>query len=105
MCTPRSGTPQEAITEYRYDCNGNLESLWDANHDSASDPPTQSYTYDRLDRLTAIAQPWATGQPGEMATTTYALWNTFQDCNQKCGKLCGPDEPCSDQFQSVAAGN
>ncbi len=66
------GTPQEAITEYRYDCNGNLESLWDANHSSASDPPTQSYTYDRLDRLTAIDQPWATGQPGEMATTTYA---------------------------------
>ncbi len=66
------GTPQEAVTEYRYDCNGNLESLWDANHSSASDPPTQSYTYDRLDRLTAIDQPWATGQPGEMATTTYA---------------------------------
>ncbi len=65
------GTPQESITEYRYDCNGNLESLWDANHDSASDPPTQSYTYDRLDRLTAIAQPWAGAGAGS-ATTTYA---------------------------------
>jgi hypothetical protein len=39
------GTPEEAITEYRYDCNGNLSQLWDANHDPMADPPTQTYAY------------------------------------------------------------
>jgi RHS repeat-associated protein len=53
------GTAEEAVTEYGYDCNGNLERVWDANHDSAgqTNPATQLYAYDTLNRLTSVAQP------------------------------------------------
>ncbi len=64
------GTPEESVTEYAYDCSGNLEKVWDANHDSAVDPPTQAYAYDALDRLTSITQPWS-GTGGGNAVTTY----------------------------------
>jgi len=55
------GTSEQAITDYRRDCNGNLIQVWDAHHDPATDPPTQSYTYDELDRLTTVSQPWPGG--------------------------------------------
>ena len=55
------GTLEEAVTEHEYDCNGNLSAQWDPNHNAQVDPPTASYTYDRLDRLTAVSQPWAGG--------------------------------------------
>jgi YD repeat-containing protein len=63
------GTPEESVTELDYDCNGNLSAQWDANHDSGVDPPTTSYTYDALDRLETVSQPWA---GGGFVVTTYA---------------------------------
>jgi RHS repeat-associated protein len=64
------GSPEAAVTEQNYDCNGNLSAQWDPNHDPMVDPPTTSYTYDRLDRLTAVSQPWA---GGGLATTSYSF--------------------------------
>jgi len=59
-----------AVTEYSYDCDGNLEKVWDANHPKATNPiPTQLYAYDALNRLTSVAQPWA---GGGTAVTSYA---------------------------------
>ena len=64
------GTPEESITENLYDCDGNLERVWDANHSSVVDPPSQLYAYDALDRLVSITQPWA-GAGGGDAVTAY----------------------------------
>ena len=52
--------PDGSITEYDYDCNGNLERTWDANHPSAGKTATATatYGYDELDRLTAVTRPW-----------------------------------------------
>jgi RHS repeat-associated protein len=59
------------ITEYAYDCDGNLEKIWDANHPKATNPtPTQLYTYDSLNRITSITQPW-NGAGGTTAVTAY----------------------------------
>ncbi|HWM91166.1 MAG TPA: RHS repeat-associated core domain-containing protein [Thermoanaerobaculia bacterium] len=63
--------PGGAVTEHTYDCNGNLEKVWDANHPSASSSPTQLYAYDSLDRLTSVTQPWTTGT----AVTSYGYDN------------------------------
>jgi RHS repeat-associated protein len=61
-----------ATTEYAYDCDGNLEKVWDANHPKATNPtPTQLYTYDELDRLSSVTQPW-TGAGGTTAVTSYS---------------------------------
>jgi RHS repeat-associated protein len=61
--------PDGTATEYAYDCNGNLQSVWDANHPRASNPmATQSYAYDALNRLASVTQPWA---GGGTAVTTY----------------------------------
>lgn len=58
-------------TEYAYDCDNNLEKLWDANHPRVTNPtPTQLYAYDSLNRLTSVTQAW-TGAGGGTATTTY----------------------------------
>jgi RHS repeat-associated protein len=67
------GTATGAVTEYAYDCSGNLERVWDPNHPSNSKtaPATQVYAYDQLDRLAALTQPW-TGSGGGNAVTTYA---------------------------------
>ena len=60
-----------SATEYGYDCNDNLERVWDANHPRASNPtPSQLYTWDSLDRLTAVSVPWA-GAGGGAAVTGY----------------------------------
>ncbi|MGD2071848.1 MAG: RHS domain-containing protein, partial [Gemmatimonadota bacterium] len=67
---PGGGSPEEAVTEYAYDCNGNLVEQWDANHDAETDPPTTSYTYDPLDRLTSVSQTWG-GTGGGQAVTEY----------------------------------
>ena len=64
------GTVEEATTEYAYDCNGNLESAWDANHSSDADPPSRTYTHDALDRVTKVTEPWA-GAGGGTASTVY----------------------------------
>ncbi|MGB6641971.1 MAG: RHS repeat-associated core domain-containing protein [Thermoanaerobaculia bacterium] len=65
--------PDGTVTEYGYDCDGNLKRVWDANHPSGNQtaPATQSYGYDELDRLTTLAQPW-TGEGGGEAETRYA---------------------------------
>lgn len=63
------GTAEESVTEYAYDCNGNLEKIWDANHDSTGSP-TQLYAYDELDRLILVTQPWS-GSGGGNAVTAY----------------------------------
>lgn len=60
------------VTEYAYDCNGNLEKVWDARHPKATNPtPTQAHGYDALNRLTSTTQPW-TGAGGGTAVTAYA---------------------------------
>ncbi len=67
------GTPEEATTAFEYDCDGNLTSIWDPNHDRATDPPTTTYAYDPLNRLTSVSQAWQPpgGTPGT-AVTTYS---------------------------------
>jgi RHS repeat-associated protein len=64
--------PDGSATEYAYDCEGNLERMWDANHPSAnqSNPATRTYTYDALNRLTSVSQPWS-GSGGGTAVTGY----------------------------------
>jgi RHS repeat-associated protein len=65
-------SPTPSTTEHCYDKNSNLEKVWDANHPSASQtaPPTQSYTYDALDRLLTSSQPFG-GAGGGNAVTSY----------------------------------
>ena len=62
------GTPEESLTDYAYDCNGNLVDVWDGNHDRATDPASSHYEYDELSRLAEVHQPW---EPGGEAVTTY----------------------------------
>ncbi len=71
--TVAQGMPgEESVTEYAYDCNGNLEKIWDANHPSAgqTNPPSTTYLYDELDRLDTVIQPWG-GAGGADVTTAY----------------------------------
>jgi RHS repeat-associated protein len=60
-----------SVTEHAYDCNGNLERTWDANHPSANQtaPPTMSYVYDELDRLAVTRQLWGGPGGGDVLTT------------------------------------
>ncbi len=64
--------PDGSATEYGYDCEGNLDRVWDANHPSAAGTaaPTQNYGYDELDRLVSITQPWA-GAGGGQSVVAY----------------------------------
>jgi len=64
--------PDGTVTEYSYDCEGNVEKIWDANHPSGnqSNPATQLFTYDVLNRVTQITQPWG-GSGGGIAATSY----------------------------------
>jgi len=70
------GAPEEAVTEYAYDCNGNLSQVWDPNHlrldpvTQAELPETALYQYDAVDRLTSVTQPWG-GSGGGFTVTTY----------------------------------
>jgi len=61
-----------SVTEYDYDCDGNLAREWDANHPSAgkTSPATRVYAYDALERLTSVTEPWG-GAGGGVAVTTY----------------------------------
>ncbi len=59
------------VTEHSYDCAGNLEKVWDANHSRlGGHEPTQVYEYDALNRLVRVRQPW-TGAGGGEALTSY----------------------------------
>jgi RHS repeat-associated protein len=61
-----------SVTEYAYDCDNNLEKVWDANHPRGTNPtPNQLYAYDSLNRLSSITQPW-TGGGSTTAVTSYA---------------------------------
>ncbi len=66
------GSAAESVTEYEYDCNGNLEKTWDANHPRAlpTTPASATYAYDALDRLTSMTQPWG-GAGGGVVTVGY----------------------------------
>ncbi len=66
-------SPEEATTTFGYDCNGNLEQVWEPNRDPQIDPATTSYAYDPLNRLTSVTQAWEPpgGSPGT-AVTTYS---------------------------------
>jgi RHS repeat-associated protein len=57
-----------SVREFSYDCEDNLEKVWDELHASAGNPPTQMLTYDVLNRLSSVSRPW-TG--GTFATTSY----------------------------------
>ena len=61
-----------SVTEFEYDCDGNLAGEWDANHPSAgkTNPATRVYTYDELDRLTSVTEPWG-GAGGGSVVTSY----------------------------------
>jgi RHS repeat-associated protein len=63
--TQGKGSATESVTEYCYDEDENLKQVWDANHPRGSlaspNPATQTYTYDKLNRLTQVSQPWTTG--------------------------------------------
>ena len=62
------------VTRYDYDCSGNLDRVWDANHpfvDEVSTPPSERYVFDALDRMVEVRQPWA-GAGGGEAVTGYA---------------------------------
>ncbi len=64
------GKPEESITEYDYDCGGNLSQVWDPLHPRATYPlqPSTAYAYDELNRLTSVTRPWA---EGGVVTTSY----------------------------------
>ena len=55
--TRAPGEAEESTTEYGYDCNSRLTSVWDGNHPKPN-PPSTFYHYDDLDRLTATVQGW-----------------------------------------------
>jgi RHS repeat-associated protein len=63
--TQGKGSATEIITEHCYDEDENLKQVWDANHPHGNpgspNPATQTYTYDNLNRLTKVSQPWTTG--------------------------------------------
>jgi RHS repeat-associated protein len=63
--------PGGAVTEYAYDCDNNLQQVWDGNHPRASNPTaTETYAYDSLNRLSSLTQPWS-GTGGGTAVTSY----------------------------------
>ena len=66
------GTPaQESTTEIDYDCNGNVDRIWDPLHlRTAPSNPTTTYTYDRLNRVASMSQPWG-GTGGGNVSTAY----------------------------------
>jgi RHS repeat-associated protein len=72
-CHPdRVVNADSTVTEYAYDCDGNVAKMWDANHPSASqtNPATSVYAYDSLNRKTSVTQPWG-GAGGGNAATDY----------------------------------
>jgi RHS repeat-associated protein len=69
--TSGSGSATQSVTEYDYDCEGNLERVWDANHPSAGQtaPATTEYEYDELDRQITVTQPWGGAGGGDVVTS------------------------------------
>lgn len=54
---PDAAPPDQEVTEYGYDCDGNLARVWDAEHPNP-DLSAAEYGYDALHRLTQVAQRW-----------------------------------------------
>jgi YD repeat-containing protein len=69
--TAGAGSAEESVTEHDYDCNGNIELVWDANHPSAGQtaPASTEYAYDELDRLITVTQPFGGAGGGDVVTT------------------------------------
>jgi RHS repeat-associated protein len=69
--TAGAGSATESVTEHAYDCEGNLELVWDANHPSGGQttPASTEYAYDELDRLVAVTQPFGGAGGGDVITT------------------------------------
>jgi YD repeat-containing protein len=69
--TAGAGSSAESVTEHHYDCNGNIELVWDANHPSAGQtaPASTEYAYDELDRLVTVTQPFGGAGGGDVVTT------------------------------------
>jgi YD repeat-containing protein len=61
---------EEITTEFAYDCDGNLERVWDANHPSAGQttPATSEYSYDDLGCVEEIQQPFSGAGGGTVVT-------------------------------------
>lgn len=59
-----------SVTELAYDCQGNVEKEWDANHPSNNqqNPPSRRFAYDRLNRLQSITEPFGGVGGGETTT-------------------------------------
>jgi RHS repeat-associated protein len=60
----------QSTTQFAYDCNNNLASVWDANHNQPAAPST-TYVYDSLNRMVQMSQPWG-GAGGGTAVTAYS---------------------------------
>jgi RHS repeat-associated protein len=62
--------PDATVTEFAYDAAGKLARIWDAGHPSGNqaNPASEVYTYDVLNRLTAVAEPWGGGGGGTVLT-------------------------------------
>src|SRR5262249_26313688 len=56
--------------QFAYHCNNTPLSVWAPNHTHPA-PPSTSYSYDPLYRLTQVLQPWG-GPSGGTTVTTYA---------------------------------
>ena len=69
-CQAASMSRDGSVTSYGYDCNGNLDEVWDPSRDPSADPPSSTYVYDNLNRLSSVTQPWG-GSGGGMMTTSY----------------------------------
>ena len=70
--TRAPGTPEESVSEFAFDCDGNLEKVWDENHprfDPMETVPTQAYDYDALERLVTVTQPWGGAGGGDVVTS------------------------------------
>ncbi len=67
-----AGSPEQATTEYSYNCDGDLAQLWDPNHPSAGQTAAASmvYAYDSLNRLSTLSQPFG-GAGGGQTITSY----------------------------------
>lgn len=81
---------EQSVTEQAYDCDGNVSKVWDANHPSAGQTATAStsYTYDQLDRLTRVRQPFGGAGGGNVDTNyTYDVQDHLSSVTDANGTL------------------
>ena len=51
------GSASPSVTEYRYDCVGNLTEVYDPNHPFGGGVASAVYAYDEIDRLESVTTP------------------------------------------------